>query len=338
VSYPITILRPENDLQIAYYSKLFDLQQKHASGFLTIIWKKDPFKAKWGIIAAAYSKIRDVLGKDNASLKIFFALVCPQIGIIAVENYLDMMNWSVQVGSDGACHLEQTNVPDTASFDNHIQTTTMSEVDVVTLCENRGYFAHTRFTTTDIIPTANIGLLVGGPHHPSIAMIQALANAGASPAEQADAIRGSSYHLQPHMQAHSTPATGIAPPAPAPAPAPAPQQTAIYAAQTANGRAFLNAAALNHPGVGSVVFGFNVDQLLAQAPQEEEYEWNGSLADFYNDETVIDFYNFIRRAEDGVGSSDNPASFERLVVDNLGSAAIAPSGKHLPTPVHMNAC
>ena len=57
-----------------YYSAMFtSLPQKEISGFLTFMWKVDPFKAKWSVLAKAYSIIRDHQGKLND--KFFVPLV-----------------------------------------------------------------------------------------------------------------------------------------------------------------------------------------------------------------------------------------------------------------------
>jgi hypothetical protein len=58
------------------------------SSYLTILWIEDPFKAKRGILARAYSTIRDQVGKSsNALLDRFLALVCPELGMIAAEEH-----------------------------------------------------------------------------------------------------------------------------------------------------------------------------------------------------------------------------------------------------------
>jgi hypothetical protein len=65
----------------AYYSPIFTtFQQKDISGFLKRMWNADPFKAKWTIVAKAYSIIRDKVGKAQAPLDVFLQIVCPHIG------------------------------------------------------------------------------------------------------------------------------------------------------------------------------------------------------------------------------------------------------------------
>jgi len=80
------------DPNLAYYSKIFTrMQQKNTSGLLKIMWNQDPFKAKWSIIARAYTDIRDQVGKANASIEIFFSIVCPKMGIISADDYFARM-------------------------------------------------------------------------------------------------------------------------------------------------------------------------------------------------------------------------------------------------------
>src|SRR5258708_37607266 len=91
------------DRLAVYYKRIFPtLQQKEASRYLTTLWQRDPFKAKWTVIAAAYSKIRDEVGKQNAPLDRFLSIVCPKIGIVDDESYLNRHNWTCQILTDGA--------------------------------------------------------------------------------------------------------------------------------------------------------------------------------------------------------------------------------------------
>lgn len=103
------------------------------------MWQKDPFKAKWSIIAKAYSGIRDHLGKKRAPLDTFLTLICPKIGIIPVHDYLTTMNWTFVVYPDESKALKQSTNPDFSTFSNAIMTTIMTERDVVDYCGQRGY-------------------------------------------------------------------------------------------------------------------------------------------------------------------------------------------------------
>lgn len=65
----------------SYYKQIFNTyQQKDASGYLTLLWREDPFQAKWSIVAKGYSVIRSKVNKDVAPLGKFLELVCPHIG------------------------------------------------------------------------------------------------------------------------------------------------------------------------------------------------------------------------------------------------------------------
>ena len=58
------------------------MPQKVISGFLTHLWQADPTKAKWTILAKAYSKLRDKVGKKKAPLPPFLAINAPFIGVV----------------------------------------------------------------------------------------------------------------------------------------------------------------------------------------------------------------------------------------------------------------
>lgn len=103
------------------------------------MWQKDPFKAKWTILAKAYSDIRDAVGKVKAPLNKYLAIACPAIGIISPQSYLAHLNWIVYDKADGGKGLQQYPEPDFAGFTKTIMETNMSELDVVKLCITEGY-------------------------------------------------------------------------------------------------------------------------------------------------------------------------------------------------------
>nr|ADJ38497.1 MAT1-1-1 [Acephala applanata]ADJ38501.1 MAT1-1-1 [Acephala applanata] len=143
-----------------YYKRIFPtLQQKEASQYLTILWQRDPFKAKWAVIAAAYSKIRDEVGKQNAPLDRFLSIVCPKIGIVDDERYLNQLNWTTsQVVTDDNVAIitwKQTAEPVLATFGHDILYSTMTVDDIVEFCASRGYVSKTP-----------LGRLRRGHHHP----------------------------------------------------------------------------------------------------------------------------------------------------------------------------
>lgn len=148
----------------AFYTRIFaNLQQKDISSHLTELWKRDPFKAKWTIVAKAYSRIRDLVEKANAPLNGFLALACPAIGIIDVEDYLRKMNWSIQVANDGTINLCQNSRPFTATFEPYIMHTSMTDSDVITLVAAKGYISLSAGRTITNIAPPPQGLLASAP-------------------------------------------------------------------------------------------------------------------------------------------------------------------------------
>nr|QBQ58041.3 MAT1-1-1 [Aureobasidium zeae] len=113
-------------------------QQKDISGFLTRMWQNDPFKAKWSILAKAYSMIRENNTKDAAPLDKFLAITCPLIGMIPRDEYLVVMGWNI-VDMDGGKKMERFFTPEISSFPESILTTNLSSEDLVTHCLHISY-------------------------------------------------------------------------------------------------------------------------------------------------------------------------------------------------------
>jgi hypothetical protein len=103
------------------------------------MWKNDPFKAKWTIIAKAYSCIRDIIGKQKASLVTFMTLVCPRIGTINVDNYFGKMNWNLETIAGGTKVLKQTSFPDLSYFRADILYTNMTPNEIIQFWAQVGY-------------------------------------------------------------------------------------------------------------------------------------------------------------------------------------------------------
>ncbi|KAL4744998.1 hypothetical protein BDW72DRAFT_211883 [Aspergillus terricola var. indicus] len=79
----------------SFYSAIFpDITQKSKSGILRFLWQNDPFKAKWTILAKAYSIIRDK-HDDEVSLESFLTLNAELIGVTQPDRYLDAMGWEL---------------------------------------------------------------------------------------------------------------------------------------------------------------------------------------------------------------------------------------------------
>jgi hypothetical protein len=151
----------------AYYIQIFDrLQQKDASTLACKLWEEDLFKAKWSVVARAYSDIRDHVGKPRAPLNRYFDLVIPEVGIILFGEYLQKMCWQWEEKRPfNAEDLNQTSVPDIASFDARIQNTLMTERDIVHFCAQHGYISHPEAFL--IAGAAQHGLLATAPGAPA---------------------------------------------------------------------------------------------------------------------------------------------------------------------------
>jgi hypothetical protein len=115
-------------------------QQKNSSTLIKQLWDNDPWKAKWSIVARSFTSLRDAVGKGHAPLSTFLDIVCPKIGIICVEEYLDMMNWVVEKGNDSV-ELKQYSPPEYSVFPDRIVNTLMTERDVIFYCAFRGYIS-----------------------------------------------------------------------------------------------------------------------------------------------------------------------------------------------------
>lgn len=108
---------------------------------MTRIWQNDPFKAKWSILAEAYSIIRERNTKHAAPLDKFLGLTCPLIGIIPREDYLGFMGWSI-VDNAGVKNMERIYTPDISSFPENILITNLSSEEIVAHCQRVSYVDH----------------------------------------------------------------------------------------------------------------------------------------------------------------------------------------------------
>ena len=112
-----------------------DLTQKAKSGILRFLWQNDPFKAKWAILAKAYSIIRDDHDSD-VSLESFLGLNAQFIGIIGPSRYLEVMGWQLDV--DDQQQYTIARVKATTANEADISTN-YSVNDIVKHCYTSGY-------------------------------------------------------------------------------------------------------------------------------------------------------------------------------------------------------
>jgi hypothetical protein len=143
------------------------MQQKKTSPHLKILWEQDIFKPKWAIIAKAYSIIRGVIGTTNAPLDIFLNLVCPEIGIVSVDEYLEKMNWEVLVAENGTITLRQTSAIDVSSFEQRLIYTTMTEWDIIRFVSNNNYIPQGTIVQHGQLPQQGIFQAAAAPPQPA---------------------------------------------------------------------------------------------------------------------------------------------------------------------------
>lgn len=123
-----------------------DIQQKFISGVINQMWHHDPFKAKWALIAKAYTIIRDRNSVAPVALNKYLRVVCPQVGIIDSNDYLEMLNWVWVQDAAGAKRLVQNPNNSFTGFDQRTTSTSMNEQDVINYCRTQGLLSSTHVT------------------------------------------------------------------------------------------------------------------------------------------------------------------------------------------------
>ncbi|KAL2353818.1 mating-type protein MAT alpha 1-domain-containing protein [Cryomyces antarcticus] len=155
VGHPVA-KRPLNSWMAfrSYYSPIFSsYQQKEISGLMRSLWQADPFKAKWSILAKAYSIIRDYKGKSLAPLDEFLAVVGFYIGIIPPGEYLSALGWEV-AETTGVKNMNRKFMPDNSTFDEHLRTSNLSVEDIVSYCRETGYFVENELSSIGAEPSS----------------------------------------------------------------------------------------------------------------------------------------------------------------------------------------
>lgn len=124
------------NIYLGFYSTvLTDMTQKSKSGIIKYLWKIDPYKAKWAILAKAYSILRDDHAND-VSLDTFLELTVPFIGLILPGDYLQTMGCQIISSEDQQYRVERASsyCPDLSN-----SATNYSVIDIVNYCYERGY-------------------------------------------------------------------------------------------------------------------------------------------------------------------------------------------------------
>lgn len=118
-----------------------ELTQKAKSGILRFLWQNDPFKAKWAILAKAYSKIRDEhSGSRGVCLETFLNLNAGYIGVLEPSLYLETMGWELTVDEDHQYTMARVSHATTNESD---VSTNYSVNDIVNHCYEAGYVSRT---------------------------------------------------------------------------------------------------------------------------------------------------------------------------------------------------
>nr|AZB52182.1 MAT1-1-1 [Aspergillus fennelliae] len=118
------------------YSVIFpDITQKAKSGILRFLWQNDPFKAKWAILAKAYSIIRDDHGGE-VSLDQFLEITAKFIGLFEPTRYLDAMGWQLNFDAEQQYTMAKVKITTIPEADI---STNYSVDDVVKHCYDTGY-------------------------------------------------------------------------------------------------------------------------------------------------------------------------------------------------------
>ena len=81
-------------------------------------------------MAKTYTMIKDKVGKRAAPLDTFLRLSCPKMGIIAVGDYLEMLNWVVTY-ENGDLTVNQVGRPNLATFDRNILCCSLNHIDLL---------------------------------------------------------------------------------------------------------------------------------------------------------------------------------------------------------------
>ena len=100
------------------------------------MWHSEPFKAKWSLLAKAYSLIRDNQGKENAPLAKFFDINGPLLDIIKPDQYLKALNCELARDETAKIVVHYRDVP----IDDRQFITNTSVNDLLWNSYSQGYF------------------------------------------------------------------------------------------------------------------------------------------------------------------------------------------------------
>lgn len=100
------------------------------------MWQSDPFKAKWSLLAKAYSLIRDKQGRDDNPLDQFLAITGSLIGVITPGQYLQALGWEITTDNGNQTVMRRH----IHSLDQRFFLTNFSVNDLIRHCSAQGFF------------------------------------------------------------------------------------------------------------------------------------------------------------------------------------------------------
>jgi hypothetical protein len=112
---------------------------KKLSHLLGQLWESDPNKPLWSLMAKAWSTIRDRIGKDNAPLDGFFAIICPYLQMPLPEMYLDLHGWTLSTDKEGGPTLSRDKNSQPASITAGVAHMPISVEDIIAYSQVMGY-------------------------------------------------------------------------------------------------------------------------------------------------------------------------------------------------------
>jgi hypothetical protein len=125
-----------------YYIAIPNFKQwpmKKLSHLLALLWETDPNKPLWSLMAKAWSTIRDRIGKDNAPLDRFFAIICPYLKMPLPELYLDLHGWILTIDEEGDPTLSRDNGAQPTSMSAGLADMAVSVEDIIAYFQLMGY-------------------------------------------------------------------------------------------------------------------------------------------------------------------------------------------------------
>ena len=110
--------------------------QGFRSDLLKHVWKLEPFRAKFEIIAKAVTRIRDILGERKYLVHDFVELCAPWMRVLNVDDYFETGHLAYTIGADDKVHLTgEITIPNKDLYNTNI-----SANELIRAAHERGFF------------------------------------------------------------------------------------------------------------------------------------------------------------------------------------------------------